>query len=106
MATLLLALAGMGGGLLALPVRRGESAGFRVVARIKVGKNPHQIALTPDGQTACVAAAGSDCVTRVDARSRRALSTLDVPCVPLGVAVPASGSELLLLGRQPRPFGH
>ena len=89
-------LPGWEGGSRPLPVRRGESTGFRVVARIKVGKNPHQIAFTADGQTAYVAAAGSGRVTRVDARSRHVLSMLDVPFVPLGVAVPPSGSELLV----------
>jgi YVTN family beta-propeller protein len=83
--------------VLLMAMLAARDAGFRVVARIDVGKNPHQISFSPDGRTAYVAAAGSDQVTRVDARSRRVLGTLKVPgCVPLGVVVPRSGRKLLV----------
>ncbi len=95
---ILLALVGISvaPGAASEPVRRGETAGFRVLARIVVGKNPHQITFTPDGATAYVAAAGSDRITQVDARSRRVVSALAVPGTPLGVVVAPSGKELFV----------
>lgn len=74
----------------------GETAGFRLIARIDVGKNPHQIAFTPDGRRAWIASTGSDRVTRVDTHSHRVLGTLDVACIPIGVALPSSGRELIV----------
>ncbi|MFQ5844130.1 MAG: hypothetical protein ACE5JG_04000, partial [Planctomycetota bacterium] len=82
--------------LAARPAPRGRTAGFRVLARIHAGDNPHQIAFSPDGRTAYIAAAGSDRVTLVETRSRRVAGTLPVRGVPLGLAVPPPGRHLLV----------
>ncbi|MFQ5703731.1 MAG: YncE family protein [Gemmatimonadales bacterium] len=71
-----------------------DTAGFRTVARLDVGKNPHQIAFSPDGETAYVAAAGSNRITIVDAVSYEVQGSIDVAQTPLGVAVLPDGSGL------------
>ncbi len=71
---------------LARPAARGVTAGFRTVASIEIGQNPHQIAFSEDGRLAWVAVAGSDRVAVVDAVTHRLVDTLPVAGTPLGVA--------------------
>ncbi|MFQ5744620.1 MAG: MBL fold metallo-hydrolase [Acidobacteriota bacterium] len=78
------------------PAPRGEMAGFRTLATLKVGNNPHQIAFSADGKTAYVAAAGSDRVTQMDVGSYRVAGTLAVEATPLGVSVLPRGQGLLV----------
>jgi len=72
----------------------GSDEEFPVLASLEVGENPHQIAFSPDGETAYVAAAGSDRITHVDVRTREVVGSTAVPGTPLGVAVLPGGDEL------------
>ncbi|MFQ5701170.1 MAG: MBL fold metallo-hydrolase, partial [Acidobacteriota bacterium] len=78
------------------PAPRGRIAGFTLRATIDAGRNPHQIAFSPDGGKAYVAAAGSDRVTVIDARTYRVVGSLDTTPTPLGVAVGTGGAHLLV----------
>jgi len=80
--------------ILSRPAAPGQADGFRILARLKVGLNPHQIAFSPSGRTAFVAAAGSDRIVRVDVPSLRVTGFVPVEETPLGVAV-LSGEDLL-----------
>jgi len=67
---------------------------FTMLARLKVGKNPHQISFSADGATAYVAAAGSDRITLVDTKKLTVTEHLDTPGVPLGVIPLGDGHSL------------
>ncbi len=66
-------------------------APFRLLAVLEVGRNPHQIAFSPDGGTAYVAASGSDRVARVEVATLRPRDEQKVADAPLGVAALAEG---------------
>jgi YVTN family beta-propeller protein len=67
---------------------------FRVLARLDVGRNPHQIVFTRDGRTAYVAAAGSGRVTRVDVTGLRVAGTIPVEGTPLGLFLTPDGTRI------------
>lgn len=75
---------------------RGEASGFEIRAVIEAGRNPHQIAFSPDGRTAWVAASGSDWIAEIDAVSLRLRATHPVAETPLGAAALRDGSGLLV----------
>lgn len=68
------------------PAAAGQAGPFKVVATLRVGKAPHQIAFSADGSRAYIAAAGSNRITTVDATTRTVMGGFDVPGTPLGVA--------------------
>ena len=68
--------------------------GLAALASVDVGLNPHQIVFSRDGSRAYVAAAGSDRITIVDARTHRVRSTIDAEGTPLGLAVLGGGASL------------
>ncbi len=68
-----------------------DSVSFDVVAVLNVGLNPHQIAFSKAGDVAYIAAAGSDRVTVVDVGTLAVSGAIDVPDVPLGVALLPDG---------------
>ena len=74
----------------------GPITTFRTVATVDVGQNPQQIAFSPDGAWAYVAAARSNRVTIVDARSGQRIRALTVDGIPLGVAVHPESGDLLV----------
>ena len=74
------------------PAKRGATAGFRTVAVLDVGLNPHQITFTADGATALVAVAGSDRVALVDVATRTIRATVPAPGTPLGVVPSGPGA--------------
>ncbi|MGE3616447.1 MAG: MBL fold metallo-hydrolase [Gemmatimonadales bacterium] len=70
----------------------GTADGFRTIATLDLGLNPHQIAFSADGGTAYVAVAGSDRVALVDTWRYRVRGTISTPGTPLGVLpTPAGG---------------
>lgn len=77
------------------PARPGASAGFAVLRRLKLGRNPHQIAFSPDGRWAYVAIAGERRIARVDVASLTAAGAMPVAGAPLGVRALAT-DELLI----------
>lgn len=77
---------------LARPAARGVTAGFRSVASLDIGQNPHQIAFSEDGRLAWIAVAGNNRVAVVDAETHRQVDSLPVAGTPLGVAPLADGS--------------
>lgn len=79
--------------ILSEAARLGEMGGFSIAAGLDVGLNPHQIAFSADGETAYIAAAGSDQITKVAVSSLQVLGNLSVEGVPLGVTV-LSGDRL------------
>ncbi len=83
-----------GGALLASVACGGEADEFRTLAVLDVGQNPHQIAFTADGETAFIAAAGSDRVTTVDVNSLTVVGHIPVGDTPLGVAVLPDGQGI------------
>ena len=61
-----------------------------------VGKNPQQIAFSPDGATAYVAAGRSQRVTLIDAKNFLVSGSMDAPGIPVGVGIlPVSGDVLV-----------
>ena len=72
----------------------GVDSGFTILETLDVGLNPHQIAFTRDGGTAYIAAAGSDQVVEVDARTLTIKRRFSVADSPLGVAVLPAGTGL------------
>lgn len=77
------------------PARPGASGGFAVLRRLKLGRNPHQIAFSPDGRWAYVAVAGEQRIARVDVASMTPAGTMPVAATPLGVHALAT-DELLV----------
>lgn len=77
------------------PAKPGDSHGFRVIRRLKLGQNPHQIAFSPDGLWAYVAIAGEDHIARVDVASLTPAGTLPVADTPLGVHALATDDLLI-----------
>lgn len=82
--------------LLKRPPQRGERAGFTLQRVILAGRNPHQIAFSPDGARAFVAAAASNWIAEIDVRDGSVLERHAAPDTPLGVAVFDAGSQLLV----------
>ncbi len=79
-----------------LPEFSQATAGAEVLATLPVGKNPQQIAFSPDGATAYVAAGRSDRVTLIDAKNFLVSGSMDAPGIPMGVGVlPESGDVLV-----------
>jgi len=72
-----------------------QAAVFEVETVIDVGRAPHQIHFTDDGTTALIAAAGSDHIAVVDARTERLRGEIPAPGTPLGVVALDSG-ELIV----------
>lgn len=77
------------------PAKPGDSKGFRVIRRLKLGRNPHQIAFSPDARWAYVAIAGDDRIARVDVASLTAAGAMAVADAPLGVHALASDDLLV-----------
>ena len=75
-------------------VQEAPRDGLEALATVRVGLNPHQIVFSPDGERAYVAAAGSDRIAVVDARTYRVRSSIDAEGTPLGLAVLGSGASL------------
>ncbi|PKM06607.1 MAG: hypothetical protein CVV14_11930 [Gammaproteobacteria bacterium HGW-Gammaproteobacteria-4] len=77
------------------PAKPGASNGFRVIRRLKLGQNPHQIAFSPDGRWAYVAIAGDDRIARVEVASLTPAGAMAVADAPLGVHALASDDLLM-----------
>jgi YVTN family beta-propeller protein len=77
------------------PAKPGDGNGFRRLRRLTLGKNPHQIAFSPDGRWAYVAIAGDDRVARVDVASLTPAGTMAVADAPLGVHALATDDLLV-----------
>ncbi len=77
------------------PAKPGASNGFRLLRRLKLGQNPHQIAFSPDGHWAYVAIAGDDRIARVDVASLTAAGAMPVADAPLGVHALATDDLLI-----------
>ncbi len=79
-----------------LPEFSQVAAGAEVLATLPVGRNPQQIAFSPDGATAYVAAGRSERVTLIDAKNFLVSGSMDAPGIPMGVGVlPVSGDVLV-----------
>ena len=79
-----------------LPEFSQVAAGAEVLATLPVGKNPQQIAFSPDGATAYVAAGRSNRVTLIDAKNLLVSGSMDAAGIPVGVGVlPESGDVLV-----------
>lgn len=85
-----------GGGVASAPLvaQEAEDSGFRIVATLDVGANPHQIAFGPGGETAYIAVAGSDRIAIVDAASHELRRSVELPGTPLGVIPLPDGRSL------------
>jgi YVTN family beta-propeller protein len=77
------------------PAKPGASNGFRLLRRLKLGQNPHQIAFSPDGHWAYVAIAGDDRIARVDVASLTEAGAMPVADAPLGVHALATDDLLI-----------
>ena len=77
------------------PARPGDTAGFRRLRRLALGKNPHQIAFSPDSRFAYVAIAGDDRIARVDVASLTPAGMMPVADAPLGVHARATDDLLV-----------
>jgi len=77
------------------PAKPGASNGFRRLRRLTLGKNPHQIAFSPDGRWAYVAIAGDDRIARVDVATLTPAGTMAVADAPLGVHALATDDLLV-----------
>ena len=77
------------------PAPPGTVAGFRTLATLDVGRNPHQVAFSADGATAYIAVAGSDQVARVDVATHVLRGTIPAAGTPLGVIPTAAGDVIV-----------
>ena len=68
----------------------------RVVARVKVGKEPQNVAITPDGKYVYVSNTVSGTVSVIRARGERprVVETIDVGTEPYGMAITPDGKKL------------
>ncbi|UCC72137.1 MAG: YncE family protein [Gemmatimonadota bacterium] len=90
------------GGLLLVTNKSGNSVSFiepasgREVAQLEAGPNPHEVAVTPDGQLAFVANYGSNSLTVVDVPGRAVLGMVDLGehSRPHGVVVSQDGASV------------
>ncbi|MFQ5678993.1 MAG: YncE family protein [Gemmatimonadota bacterium] len=76
------------------PLQEANTAGFRIVATLDVGANPHQISFGSGGETAYIAVAGSDRIAVVDAVSHTVRRYVEAPGTPLGVIPLPDGHSL------------
>lgn len=84
-----------------LPEFSQVAVGAEVLATLPVGRNPQQIAFSPDGATAYVAAGRSDRVTILDAKNFLVSGSMDAPGIPVGVGVlPVSGDVLVSMFKE------
>lgn len=77
------------------PAKPGDSNGFTIIRRLKLGRNPHQISFSPDGRWAYVAIAGDDQIARIDVPSMTPAGALNIPQTPLGVLAVATDDLLI-----------
>jgi YVTN family beta-propeller protein len=63
-----------------------------MIATIPVGKDPSGVAVSPDGSTVYVAAAGSNAVSVINTGSNSVIATIPVGKNPVGVAVTPDGN--------------
>ena len=61
--------------------------GFQVIATVNVGKQPHAIAVSPDGQQVYVSCYGTDKVVVIDAATDKIAKSISVGHGPLGLTV-------------------
>jgi YVTN family beta-propeller protein len=67
------------------------------LAEVPVGKGPHEVVASADGNFAWVADSGATTVTLVDLKKRSAVKTLQLKdCGPHDLALPRAGSPLLI----------
>lgn len=79
------------------PQISGDSvSGFRTLAVLDVGDNPHQIAFSHDEQTAYIAVAGEDRIALVDSDTYEIESFIETPGVPLGVFELPEGNDIAI----------
>lgn len=70
-----------------------DTATDTVVARVRVGKHPAHVVLTPDGRFAYVTNGGENTVSVVDTAARRAEATILVGAYPHGIRISPDGKE-------------
>jgi YVTN family beta-propeller protein len=71
---------------------------FKEIARIKTGRGPHEVVVTPDGRKAFVAnyEGPGDSISVVDVPARKELRRIDLggKCAPHGIALTRDGAKL------------
>ena len=70
-----------------------DTATEQVVEKIRVGKHPAHVVLSPDGQFAYVTNGGDDTVSVVDTGTRTVIATIPVGAYPHGIRVGPDGRE-------------
>ena len=71
-----------------------EIATNKAGAEIKVGSDPHSVAITPNGKTAYVSDLGSDAVTPITLATGKAGSEIEVGELPEGIAITPNGKTV------------
>jgi len=66
----------------------------RVVERVKVGDQPQNVAITPDGKYVYVSNTGSGTVSVIRAKSAKVVETIEVGTEPYGMAITPDGRKL------------
>ena len=66
----------------------------RVVAHVKVGDQPQNVAITPDGKYVYVSNTGSGTVSVIRAKSAKVVETIEVGTEPYGMAITPDGAKL------------
>jgi YVTN family beta-propeller protein len=70
-----------------------DTATDRLVDKIRVGKHPAHVVLSPDGRFAYVTNGGDDTVSVIETATRTALATIPVGAYPHGIRVSPDGRE-------------
>lgn len=70
-----------------------DTESHAVVAKVRVGKHPAHVVLTPDGRFAYVNNAGEDTVSVVDVEARKVVATIPVGASPHGLRFSPDGKE-------------
>ena|ERR1700730_200627 len=75
-------------------VKRTHNTATRaVIATVRVGRNPLDVTLTPDGARASVANAGSNSVSVINTGTNTVIATVPVGAHPLNVAITPDGAS-------------
>jgi YVTN family beta-propeller protein len=76
-----------------------DTATGMVITKVKVGRYPSGVAVTPNGKTAYVANSGSNNVSVIDTSTNIVTATVDVGISPNGVAVNQVGTKVYVANK-------
>ena len=83
-----------------------DPAALTIVARVPVGANPHEVAVSADGRTAYVSNYGGNTIAVVDLVAQKALSPIDLGALRLPHGLDFAGGKLYFTAEGAKVVGH